>query len=63
MLGKEYVFNIRAETQHEVRCDVMVARMHRLEVITRTKYLYLDDPFQLLSVAAFDENGLFDSAR
>ena len=41
----------------DIRCDVYVERIARLEVITRTKYLYLDDPYQVLSVQAFDAKG------
>jgi hypothetical protein len=41
-----------------VRCDVLIERIARLELVTRTKYLYLDDPYQILSLVAFDEKGL-----
>ncbi len=47
-----------AESHHEIRCDVLIDKIARLDVVTRTKYLYLDDPFQVLSLAAFDEKGL-----
>ena len=47
------------ESQHEIRCDVMVEKIARLDVVTRTKYLYyLDDAFQVLSLTAFDEKGM-----
>ncbi len=48
----------RADTQHSIRCDVMTNEISRIEVVTRTKHLYIDDPFEVLSLLAFDSQGV-----
>ncbi|XP_043424444.1 nuclear pore membrane glycoprotein 210-like isoform X4 [Prionailurus bengalensis] len=44
-------------TDHELRCDVKVDVIHSIEIISRTRELYVDDSPLELMVRALDEEG------
>ncbi|XP_006895925.1 PREDICTED: nuclear pore membrane glycoprotein 210-like isoform X2 [Elephantulus edwardii] len=44
-------------TDHELRCDVKVDIIHRIEIVSRTRELYIDDSPLELMVRALDEEG------
>nr|XP_055065920.1 nuclear pore membrane glycoprotein 210-like isoform X1 [Misgurnus anguillicaudatus] len=44
-------------TGHVLRCDVIVDRIQRIQIVTTTRHLFTDDPPLQLSVQAFDTEG------
>lgn len=49
-------------TGHVLRCDVIVDRIERIQIVTTTRHLFTDDPPLQLSVQAFDTEGTFHLA-
>ncbi|XP_053065325.1 nuclear pore membrane glycoprotein 210-like isoform X11 [Acinonyx jubatus] len=57
ILAREIVFGFIIVTDHELRCDVKVDVIHSIEIISRTRELYVDDSPLELMVRALDEEG------
>ena len=60
--GATVVTAREVDSGHEIRCDVFVDRIRRIEIVTTTKTVYLDDAPEVLDVLAFDnENNRFST--
>jgi len=41
-----------------LQCDVIVDRIHSVDIVSRTRELYLEDPPERLKIRALDDEGL-----
>lgn len=41
-----------------LKCDVIVDRISSIDIISRTRELYLDDPPETLNIRALDHEGM-----
>ena len=48
---------VAIDTGLELRCDVFVDTIHRIEIVTTTRELLLDEAPEVFDVRAFDEEG------
>lgn len=51
------------QSGHEIRCDVYVDRIERIQIHTTTKRVYLEDSPETLTVFAFDAEGEREGGR
>ncbi|XP_047697414.1 nuclear pore membrane glycoprotein 210-like isoform X7 [Prionailurus viverrinus] len=59
ILAREIVFGFIIVTDHELRCDVKVDVIHSIEIISRTRELYVDDsPLELMFLQEYFEEQL-----
>ena len=49
---------VAIDTGLELRCDVFVDTIHRIEIVTTTRELLLDEAPEVFDVRAFDEEGV-----
>ena len=50
---------VAIDTGLELRCDVFVDTIHRIEIVTTTRELLLDEAPEVFDVRAFDDEGVF----
>ena len=48
---------VTIDTGIELRCDVFVDTIHRIEIVTTTRELLLDEAPEVFDVRAFDDEG------
>jgi len=49
---------VTIDTGIELRCDVFVDTIHRIEIVTTTRELLLDEAPEVFDVRAFDDEGV-----
>jgi len=47
------------DTGQVLRCDVFVDTIHRIEIVTTTRELLLDEAPEVFDVRAFDNEGVY----
>lgn len=52
------VFAEDANSGETIRCDIIVDTIASLQIVTKTRELFIGDPPELFEVSAFDDHGI-----